>query len=208
MSALSPDDLLTAGLGFDLGGAILLAKGLLASPRDIGRRATSFYDFSAAEAVSLARDRIDAIAGLTSLAFGFILQALVSALLVLGLSPGSRGAEQAAVAGASAIAALGVAVGLWWAVRRRFLLRLLVKIAHFENAGSRKLDRPSARRLVFFGQELEIDLTAREILPGGYRLYAERVFGVSRTAEEDELDREWPTLVDKFERRKPCDAAS
>src|SRR5689334_5258333 len=74
--------LYTAGIGFDLGGAYLLARGLIATPRMLALVSGSYYGSNAYLGVSVARDRLDAISGVSALALGFSVQ-LVGYLLVL-----------------------------------------------------------------------------------------------------------------------------
>ncbi len=67
-------DFFTTGLGFDLAGALLVARGLIADPAELNRITESFYGSNPYQAVSAARDRIDALSGLASLALGFVLE--------------------------------------------------------------------------------------------------------------------------------------
>jgi hypothetical protein len=72
---LSLEDLFVAGIGFDLAGALLLARGLLVDPREFVRRASSAWGVSSVSIGSQANNRIDASFGAAGLVVGFLLQA-------------------------------------------------------------------------------------------------------------------------------------
>lgn len=124
-------DLWTAGLGCDLGGAFLLARGLINGPAELTRLAGSFWGSNRYQALSVARNRLDAIAGVTGLLAGFGLQAvgyIVSLATSHRLSTGDR---EAVVAAALAIAAAVATVLCGNMLRKTRLVPLLVEMAHY-----------------------------------------------------------------------------
>jgi hypothetical protein len=180
---LSIDDLFTAGLGFDLAGATLLALGLLASPRDVVRRSATFYGGNPLDAVVFAKNRIDGLFGLTSIGLGFVCQAVAYVAVVAGAGV-STGWRPAFGAIAMAIVGVLVAVGVWLAFRRRLLLRLLAEAAHYDPAGMKRLEWRSRDFLsqcagVLDERWTEEEATAERQREGrGSFLFVKRVFGV------------------------------
>lgn len=147
---LQVQDLWTTGIGFDLGGAYLLAKGLIMEPRKLTQVSGSYWNGNAYLAPSVARDRINAISGVGMLGLGFTLQ-LVGYLLTLAYSPhDGHGAREALVGGAFAAIALTIslAIGLRW--ERTRLKPTLIEMAHYLGDGLR-LDHPLADRLFTWG---------------------------------------------------------
>ena len=69
-------DSFVVGLGCDLVGAWLLARGLIASAPAIVLRGTTFYGNSDSESFSAAEDRVDAWFGVGVLILGYALQAV------------------------------------------------------------------------------------------------------------------------------------
>ena len=51
------DDLFTAGIGCDLAGAWLLARGLIATPEQLTRFSTAFWDSNRYLAINVAKNR-------------------------------------------------------------------------------------------------------------------------------------------------------
>src|SRR6266540_2200814 len=105
---LSIDDLFTAGLGFDLAGAGLLAYGLLLSPREISWQAGTFPGYNSMQAVSLARNRVDALMGFTSIGLGFLCQGAAYVAVVGGVGDEARTSWREALG--AALAALVAAL--------------------------------------------------------------------------------------------------
>ena len=66
-------DFYTAGGGADLGGAFLLARGLINRPAELTRLAGSFWGSNSYQAVSVAKNRLDALVGIVGIGAGFAL---------------------------------------------------------------------------------------------------------------------------------------
>jgi hypothetical protein len=128
---LQVQDLWTAGLGCDLGGAFLLARGLINRPAELTRLAGSFWGSNRYQALSVARNRLDAIAGITGLLAGFGLQA-IGYVVALATHHGVRtGAREAVLAGVLALATALVTVVLGNLLRRFRLVPLLIDMSHY-----------------------------------------------------------------------------
>jgi hypothetical protein len=178
--AFALEDLFALGLGCDIAGGILLARGLLSTPETIARRATSFYGVSPPTAVAMAQDNVDSRVGLGALLLGFLLQAAGYALQVSRDRSPTDGSTADAVA-VLALVVLGCAVviGSWRLYRTKWIKGLLVRTARCDPATRQMADRPSAERLRAFGYELGFDVLPNETSPPGAALYVERVFGVT-----------------------------
>jgi hypothetical protein len=177
---LQLQDFFTAGLGFDLGGAFLLARGLISSPAQLNQKAGSFYGSNAYLAVSVARDRIDALSGVSALAIGFLLQT-VGYLAILAAEHTERaGRKEAFVGAVLVLGALAITIVVGWFRRQRELMPTVVGMSRYTFDGTR-LDYPQAtlliKRLEVLGQHRnagEDDLA-----------FAKRVSGVSNLIVED-----------------------
>jgi len=151
------EDLFAVGLGFDIAGAYLLARGLLTSPAEIARRSVSITGFNSLLMASQARDRIDGAIGLAALLFGFALQALAYALTLGGLGGGRDGdARRGLVALALSGAAVALVLVAWKAVSERLLRRTLLSVArlNYETEPMEMSDKPYAGTLVYLAKEL------------------------------------------------------
>jgi hypothetical protein len=184
---VSVDDLFTAGLGFDLAGAVLLGVGLLLSHSDVARRAATYWDESAVEAVSLARSRVDAMIGFASLALGFICQAAAYAAILGGVGEAQRGWRASIVAIATGIAAAGVVIGLWLVLRSRWVKASLIEVAHYDAVGNRKR-WPSLAKLKQYAFALGEAVASEEVGQGETRRFVQRVFGVDYAVTDAYLD--------------------
>lgn len=151
-------------------------RGLLASPADIARRSTAYWNFSAPEALSQAADRVDGQVGLVSLILGFVIQGSGYVLVDGGVGDGKRSAGAALAAALCAIAAVAAAMLVWRVTRRVRLKALLVEIARHDSIGQRGL--PSGFRLHHLGQELGVPLESVDGRPERVEEYLRRVFGV------------------------------
>jgi hypothetical protein len=123
-------DLFLVGLGYDITGAILLARGLIASATGISLLVATYWGgFNNDDAVDRCKNRIDGESGLALLALGFLLQAVGYVLEVSGVHTASGGAGRAITAVVLAVVAVIPLLGLWWVLRPRRLKFLLIKVA-------------------------------------------------------------------------------
>jgi hypothetical protein len=185
-------DLFMAGLGFDIAGAVFLARGLLASPANMARRRRMYSDFSAPLAVGQARDRVDGEVGVVALVGGFVCQA-VGYEIAPFLSSEDRGSVLTVAVGLAFTTAAIVVVVLARRAMEGRVLRLLVQLAYFATgyAGGKRLDRPSAVQLSHYGREYGIEMTPAERAAisemdeprNGHVSYAERIFKVDATLQ-------------------------
>lgn len=76
------EDLFVAGIGFDVVGAWLLARGLVASPGDLALRTASFWGGNPIATASQIEDRVRGQAGVRLLVLGFLLQAVAYAFVI------------------------------------------------------------------------------------------------------------------------------
>jgi hypothetical protein len=70
----SYEDIFVAGIGFDIAGAVLVAKGLLLSSPSILRLSSSYWGFSPPEVVARVEDKVSTYFGIGALLLGFLLQ--------------------------------------------------------------------------------------------------------------------------------------
>ncbi len=154
---LAVEDLFTVGLGFDIGGAYLLARGLLAPPPLLASRTASFYGSNAYAVVSQAEDRIRGLFGLGSLVLGFSLQAIGYAIVLSGQGTTSFSTSRGVLALALAAVPVVSVVGAERLVRPQLRRRLLIDVARFDVSLQETMDQPSAAALVGFGRVLECD---------------------------------------------------
>lgn len=132
MHGLQLQDLYTAGIGFDLGGAFLLARGLINAPAaELTRLSGSYYGSNMYQALSVAKNRLDAVAGVAGLGAGFILQAIGYVALVSRPHSTRTGWAEALVAAVFALLALSVTIVLGNTYRRHRLIPLVVEMARW-----------------------------------------------------------------------------
>lgn len=146
LSCLQVQDFWAAGLGFDLGGAFLLARGLINDPAELTRLAGSFYGSRLYQALSVARNRLDGICGVTALLLGFGLQAVGYIVTLASPHRLHTGLTTALVAAAFAVLALVAAVAAGNYVRRARFIPLLIEMSHFTMDG-RRMEFPRAALL-------------------------------------------------------------
>jgi hypothetical protein len=179
----SVDDLFTAGIGFDLVGAILVAKGLLVSAKQQWRRNASGYGgWSGPQAVSWAEDSVDGWFGAVALVLGFTLQAVAYALLIGGASV-HIGTGAAWVAVASAAAAVAIVLAGWYLFKPRLVRFRAVALASADSPSG----EPDGYLLTFMARELGRDAQSIAGVPTVLR----DVFGVTSYSlrDPDELER-------------------
>lgn len=112
MNCLSLTDLFLVGLALDITGAILLAKGLLLSPRALARLNTN-WGVGYGQHEDRLRNRVDGAYGVRCLVVGFCLQAFGYLLAISGVS--SETGTGRAIAG---VALAAVAAGIAWTAWR------------------------------------------------------------------------------------------
>lgn len=165
-------DLFVVGLGLDLAGAYLVARGVVASPATL-MRLVGFIGSYQYTAAGRARDRLDALAGLVSLALGFALQGVGYVVLLATEIDVRTGAEEAAGAVALALAAIAVAIAAAAVFRRKRLKPTLREMAQRDIDGTR-LAYPRGDMLAGWADGL-----GEPVLPGENELdYARRAYGV------------------------------
>lgn len=147
-------DLYTAGIGFDLGGAFLLARGLINPPAELTRLGSSFYGSNRFQAISLARNRLDAVAGVSGLFAGFILQAIGYIEVLSVAHRTATGTDEALVAAAFALLALATVMLVGNVYRQKRLIPLLVEMARW-TLDDERMAYPSASLLPHWVEALE-----------------------------------------------------
>jgi hypothetical protein len=171
------EDLLAVGIGLDIAGAGLLGYGLISPAREIASRSTSRIEYSAVLAVSQAKDKADAIVGLTLLISGFALQATAYELSLESRPEHSSGLPWAFLPFALAITTSCLAVAAWryvfrWPILRRVLID--VSKINYLARPPQTMDRPYALLLVWFAEELGLERRQGE----SPNAFARRVFRI------------------------------
>jgi hypothetical protein len=146
-------DYFGAGIGFDIAGSWLLARGLLIRPSTFARRLRASRNTSSWWNVSTAEGQAYGWAGLVFLLVGFGLQALGYALAP-GRSYTHPGAQSRLILGILAAAPL-VLVALFakqvlWSIERPFLIGL----AHYRTGMAEPEPTPDTSELVMYGDIL------------------------------------------------------
>jgi hypothetical protein len=173
-------DLFVVGLGFDLVGAWLLARGLIAKPQIIVSRNTSYWGSNAPSALAAAEDRIDGQFGVASLLLGFGCQAVgyVLDLAGVGTTPVHSTGRTVTALGLL-LAAVVIALGVRHVSRTRLLLSLLVEIAHWQATSADKpavrQDRADPAQLASWAGNLNLRRRAEE----DQWAYTKRAFGLT-----------------------------
>lgn len=151
---LSIEDLFAAGIGFDIGGACLVALGLMTSPRQIADFITVWKYGNPYLGLAAIDDKINGESGVFFLVVGFLLQAagyVATASLTVSDVAGTR--EAVGVAAFVGIAFLATTLGarLWRKFRRR---RLIVEVAHYDAVPRVRMPLPTEGRLEIFAEAL------------------------------------------------------
>jgi hypothetical protein len=162
------EDLFAAGIGFDIGGASLLALGLLTSPRQIA----DFMDWhgkgNAYLGLATVDDKINGESGVFFLVLGFLLQA-AGYVVIAAFSPdnasGAWGVTGviASVLLAFLMTALGARVWRW---RRR--IRVIREVSHYDHEPRLRMPLPLEFRLEAFAKAIEEEETGGEGAAGGW----------------------------------------
>lgn len=177
-SVLHVTDLFAVGIGFDIAGAYLLARGLLIKPHGLYVRFT--WAGAATRFVDEVRDRAIAVVGLAALVFGFMIQALGYALSLAVEPPDEKSVTSALVAVALATLAVLVIVGGERITRRRRLRSLFMAIARADAIGDGPTGAPTVRILVTGATEIGVERENDE----SDEAYARRAFGVDDVRTE------------------------
>jgi hypothetical protein len=176
----SLQDLLVAGLGFDIAGAWLLAHGLLGSTREMAKLSGTYWGVNRAEQLRLARDKVDASFGLMALLVGFGLQVIAYALTLAIETDADYGLGRATVAVGLATGTGGLTYVAWRVSRVRFQRRLLLRLAHLDTEQTEH-ELPDGATLTMFGQLLGEEQREGE----SHEEYARRVWKVERITKFD-----------------------
>jgi hypothetical protein len=145
------DDLFTLGLGFDIGGAYLLAKSLLRSPLQIRLASSLYLDASPPALVGMAADKIAGKFGLFALLGGFLVQAAGYLISIMDIGPTNPGGTATLFAGLLAVLAATIVVQAHRRLRRHFVFKEFVKIANVNPKDGSVRDLPSGWMLVAMG---------------------------------------------------------
>ena len=199
MSPLELNDLFALGVGLDIGGGYLVARGLIASPGDILRRTLNGEDFFLPDVVaSQITDKADATSGLFALLSGFVIQAVAYALAPLTSStprgsPISGDLWSALLVMVAALVGVGVALLGWRLARWKIIRRTIIAIAtdpltlgsDFERVERNAVEPllQSGTRLVLLGSQFGYPQLLEETASD----YARRVFGIQQISDEHDV---------------------
>ena len=177
-SVLQVTDLFAVGIGFDIAGAYLLARGLLISPHGLWVRFT--IAGAGTRFVDEAKDRVMAVVGLGALASGFMIQAFGYALSLAVEPPNDKSITSALVAVALATLAALLIIGAEAITRVRRLRSLFMAIACADTVGDGPAGAPTVRILVVGAPEIGVQRENGEPDED----YARRAFGVDQVRTE------------------------
>lgn len=135
---LSLTDLFLVGLALDISGAILLAKGLLLSPRALSRLNT-YWGVGYGQHEERCRNRVASEFGVAYLVVGFTLQAIGYSLSIAGI-PNESGTARLIAALAMALAVAGVAWIAWALLQNRRIETLNAAIEEERPAAAQEIN--------------------------------------------------------------------
>jgi hypothetical protein len=138
MSYLSLNDLFLVGLALDISGAVLLAKGLLLSPRMLARLRT-YWGLDAGNHEDRLQNRVAGEFGVSYLVAGFVLQFVGYSLEIAGVNSDTGARRLLAAVAMSAVVA-GLAWAAWGLLHDRRLQTLEVAIAAEREAAGQEID--------------------------------------------------------------------
>lgn len=181
---MSVTDFFVVGLGFDLAGAAILARGLLLGSASIAALGT-YRGLSHGMTVERCSDRAHAELGLAALGLGFLLQAVGYAAVIGGVKQAS-GMKEALVAIFLLIAAGG---SVLWLCRRTHgprmksllvsvALRMPTSEAELENAAPSPWANSRAMYLVGLARAAGWHPEPSDQFESGIHLFVARVFGI------------------------------
>lgn len=174
----SYEDIFVAGIGFDIAGAFLLARGLLfLSAPEILNLAASYYGWSPPEIVARVEEKVSTNIGVGALVLGFLFQLLgyVLDLALRNASPASLARAWWAVS-VAAIAIL-LTIVTYVLLLPPWRRRLLLDIAHYDKSG--KQPYPFGQYLKIFGAVIGSPALEGE----SEEAYAKRVWRVDKIVE-------------------------
>jgi hypothetical protein len=182
---MSVADFFVVGLGFDLAGAAILARGLLLDPASIAALGT-YCGLSHGMTVERCSDRAHAELGLATLGLGFLLQAVAYAAVIGGAEQAS-GAREIAVAGLILVVAVAPVIWLWRRSHVPRLKRLLVSVAldmptseiEVEQAAPNPWTNSREMYLVGLVQAAGWDPEPHDQFEHGVDVFVARIFGIS-----------------------------
>jgi len=177
---LASEDLFLVGLGFDIAGALVLARGVLMRLPAISRLGARKAVVPLDHAAALLRSRAEAEVGVVLLCGGFAVQA-VGYGLTLSLGASSPSVLKALVGVALGLASLGAGLGLAKLTIKRRLKRLALRFAQTDPTTGIAAGAPSATQLGFFGKALGYEPSADETSDD----YALRVFGATSVFHDE-----------------------
>jgi hypothetical protein len=194
MRLITSIDVFALGIGLDIAGGYLVARGLLVSPGEILRRSLNDEHYFIPDATaSMIADRVDAQIGLILLLGGFATQGLGYALVAgdfSGFIQTNHRLAPAALAISAAVASSATALLAWRLLRWPFVRELILVVArdplrlganYFLTGEGR--GKVSYHRLSALGAKF-----GRQPLPGeDPSSYALRVFDVDDLDEEPDL---------------------
>jgi hypothetical protein len=173
-------DLFPAGLGFDITGAYLLARGLITGPAEYSQRFLRSRHSFARFNVRAAEDFADGKAGVLALVTGFVLQAVAYVLSATGVASHTRGAGAGFIAGLCTVGAIAIAYELARATRWPWVRQWLVECAHWDEYQANRREAPNGQELMTYGQILGRTLPDEYRNPDSVRRHALRVWGTDR----------------------------
>lgn len=179
MDALNVQDFFAVGLGLDLAGGYLLARGLLTDEADLAT-ARTFAGLGAQSTVAAVRSRVDAKYGLVYLGGGFVLQAVGYVAEAAGVRTGPTGLDPAAAFLVLTVVALVCALVVWRRREPRAVRALAFKVTCLDGNGLPACP-PDGRQLMALGAELGDDACDDE----SYGHYAQRVWSVGTVTDSD-----------------------
>ena len=144
MDYLSLTDLFLVGLALDISGAVLLAKGLLLSPRMLARLNTVWGVGEGLHEDRL-RNRVDGEFGIGYLVAGFTLQAVGYSLDIGGV-PSETGRCRLIAAMTLAALAAGAAWAAWALLHKRRITALSAKSERAHQAASKEINEAQRAR--------------------------------------------------------------
>jgi hypothetical protein len=177
----SIEDLFTFGLGCDIAGGYLVARGLLASMPVMTRRAATFWDLNPTTFIAQVEDRISGLTGLVALTVGFSAQLVGYIAVIGGAAVSTGGSCRAITAGLVAIGPLAAILLGERRLRPKLVWRHCLEGAHFTPNKNERSDLPYGRRLHTFGSTLGYTRLDGESDAD----YARRVWNVERISDED-----------------------